>query len=99
VLSPNSGMYFSFSEICKAFEKAGFEITLCESPNTEIILTDQMLYEKSFGVGLDQFQPLLGYGKVCKNCNYSKVRGQCSYEHKVKIHRFNDGMEYCVEEE
>lgn len=62
-----SRIHIPFVDLVSAAEKAGYEL-ICNKVSEESILTIEDLYNKSKAVGLDTNQPIVGRGKVCKNC-------------------------------
>lgn len=101
----SSNIYIKMSQIVEAAKNSGYEITCTKVFEGRDTLTPDDLYKLSNSVGLDVHQPVIGRGRVCHNClNHYKnipipidISGPCNHSGNVKLERYNDGMEYCIE--
>lgn len=89
---------FSITQLNNSMAKYGLKLnieSITPIPDDDV----EQMYNKSKVTKLCRFQPGKGGGRICKSCSHLNLDKECEIRDKVIIERFNDGIEYCYEQE
>ncbi len=90
----NESVIFSLSQLDDSMKQHGLKLSVEEA---EVVPppTIEEMYEMSKLVGLEQFQPGRGAGRICRGCDKVMSGKACKISENITLERFNDGIEYC----